>query len=81
MIKEHLSPRIDQVYHYYGDIDSDGKDENALTPSETMCIIHFRILSIGTCRICRLVSCPVYLKYGKRLPISLIFNPMRIILM
>ena len=29
MIKGDLSPRIDQVYHYKGDLDGDGKDENA----------------------------------------------------
>ena len=29
MIKGDLSPRIDKVYHYKGDLDGDGKDENA----------------------------------------------------
>jgi hypothetical protein len=29
MIKGNLSPRIDQVYHYLGDLDADGKEERA----------------------------------------------------
>ena len=29
MIKRDLNPRIDQVYHYLGDLDADGVDENA----------------------------------------------------
>ena len=28
-IKRDLNPRIDQVYHYVGDLNADGKDENA----------------------------------------------------
>ena len=27
MIKGNLSPRIDQVYHYHGDLDADGEEE------------------------------------------------------
>ena len=30
MIKGNLSPRIDQVYHYHGDLDADGKEEQAI---------------------------------------------------
>ena len=29
MIKGNLNPRIDQVYHYLGDLDADGKEERA----------------------------------------------------
>jgi hypothetical protein len=29
MIKGNLSPRIDQVYHYLGDLDADGREERA----------------------------------------------------
>ena len=28
-IKRDLNPRIDQVYHYVGDLNADGTDENA----------------------------------------------------
>ena len=30
LIKGNLSPRIDQVYHYLGDLDADGVDDSAL---------------------------------------------------
>jgi len=30
MIKGNLSPRIDQVYYYHGDLDADGKEEQAI---------------------------------------------------
>ena len=31
MIKGNLSPRIDQVYHYHGDLDADGEEEKVLS--------------------------------------------------
>ena len=33
MIKGDLNPNIDQVYHYHGDLDADGKEEHAKSNS------------------------------------------------
>ena len=30
MIKNSLNPRIDQVYHYHGDLDADGVEEKGV---------------------------------------------------